>query len=142
MKCIRMPLAVVGLIIASGAIDAVRADNNSATLYTAAVRAAKFACDAVNVSHKALHITTSIIDLNGNPLSVSPRTVTAPGTEFSHNFGDPAGDPTDAYCKFQVFGTDDSSDVRVVLSTVLIRTFDQGAYTKIPVFVTKTVEGY
>ena len=61
--------------------------------------------------------------------------------EVSGDFGDPAVG-NDAYCKTQVSGTGDRNDVRVLLNTNLIRTFDQGSQTKIPVFVFRQTEGH
>jgi hypothetical protein len=145
MKNRRMLLAIVGLIVASGAIDAVRAENfREPALYTAAVRAGLFGCNVVNVSRKALNITISIIDLKGNLLSVSDPAPTpiAPGTEVSQDVGDPAGPFTDAYCKVQLSGTGDRDDLRIVLTTALIRTFDGGNQTNVPVFVYRNIEGY
>ena len=145
MKNRRMLLAIVGLIAASGAVDAVRADKfHEPALYTAAVRAGLFGCNAVNVSQKTLNITISIIDLNGNPLSVSDPAPTPipPGTEVSQDVGDAAGPFTDAYCKVQISGTGDRDDLRIVLTTALIRTFDGGNQTNVPVFVYRNIEGY
>jgi hypothetical protein len=143
MKNRRMLLAIAGLIAASGAIDAVRADKfHEPALYTAAVRAGLFGCNAVNVSQKTLNITISIIDLNGVHLSDSPLTPIPPGTEVSQDVGDAADHFTDAYCKVQISGTGDRDDLRIVLTTALIRTFDGGGQTNVPVFVYRNIEGY
>jgi hypothetical protein len=143
MKNRRMLLAIVGLIVASGAIDAVRAQNfHEPALYTAAVLAGLFGCNAVNVSQKTLNITISIIDLNGNPLSVSDLTPIAPGTEVPNDVGNAAGPFTDAYCKVQLSGAGNRDDLRIVLTTALIRTFDGGNQTNVPVFVYRNIEGY
>jgi hypothetical protein len=141
MKRLGTLLAGVGLIVASGAIDTVRADDYRVALYTPAIHSGSFNCNALNVSHKTLNITISIIDLDGHPLSVSPPTPTAPGVEFSNDFGTVAN-PIDAYCKFEAFPTGDRSDLRVVLVASLVRTFAEGDQTNIPAFVARTVEGY
>jgi hypothetical protein len=143
MKYMQAVLAVVGIFVISGAIAPAQADDDkrSVTLYTSALRATGFNCNAVNVSRKTLTITISIIDLDGIPLAVSPPTPTARDTEASTDV-DTSPTPTDAYCKFEVVGTGDRNDLRVVLATVLIRTFNQGGQTNIPVFVAKTIEGH
>jgi hypothetical protein len=140
MKHVRIMLAAAGLFVASGTPGSVRAEN-AVTLYTSTLRATMFHCDAVNVSRKTLRIAISIIDLDGVLLSAAPFKQTLAGTE-AFNDVDTSPDATLAYCKFQVLGTDDRNDVRVVLSTTLIRTFDQGGQTNIPVFVTRTTEGH
>ena len=48
---------------------------------------------------------------------------------------------TEGYCKVQVSGTDDPNDVRVAMKVNLIRTFDQGGRTNIPVFLSWILEG-
>jgi hypothetical protein len=141
MKRLGTLLAGVGLIVVSGAVDTARADDHRVTLYTPAIHSGSFNCNALNVSHKTLNITISIIDLDGHPLSVSPPTPTAPGVEASNDFGTVAN-PIDAYCKFEAFPTGDRSDLRVVLVASLVRTFAAGDQTNIPVFVARTVEGY
>jgi hypothetical protein len=143
MKYMQAVLAVVGIFVISGAIAPAQADDDkrSVTLYTSALRATSFNCNAVNVSRKTLRIAISIIDMDGVPLSAAPAAQTLPGTEASNDV-DTSPTPTDAYCKFEVFGTDDRNDLRVVLATALIRTFDQDGQTKIPVFVVKTIEGH
>jgi hypothetical protein len=88
-----------------------------------------------------VHITISIIDLDGHPLSVSDPIPTAPGVEASNDFGTLAN-PIDAYCKFEAFPTGDRNDLRVVLVASLVRTFAEGDQTNIPAFVARTVEGY
>jgi hypothetical protein len=140
MKYVRIMLATIGLLAAAGATDAAQAENPSATLYTGATHAGKFDCNVVNVSNKTLTITISIIAPDGHPLFVSPPTPTPVGTEVSGDFGDPAVG-NDAYCKVQVSGTGDRNDLRVLLNTNLIRTFDQGSETNIPVFVFRQTEG-
>jgi hypothetical protein len=65
----------------------------------------------------------------------------APGTVASTDSADPLPAPTDGYCQVQVSGTRDASDLRVVMKVNLIRTFDQGTQTNIPVFLTWTLLG-
>ena len=48
---------------------------------------------------------------------------------------------TEGYCKVQVSGTDDPNDLRVVMKVNLIRTFDQGGRTNIPVFLSWILKG-
>ena|SRR5260221_4720685 len=84
-------------------------------------------CNVVNVSNKTLTITISLIDPDGQLQSVSPPTGTPAGTEVSGDFGDPTV-PAEAYCKVQVSGTRSRDDLRVVLTTNLIRTFDAGSW--------------
>ena len=141
MKRLWTLLGGMGMIVASGAIDAARADDDGVTLYTPAIRSGSFNCNALNVSQKTLNITISIIDLYGRHLSDSPLTPTAPGEEASHDFGTVAN-PIDAYCKFDAFPTRDRDDLRVVLVASLVRTFAEGNQTNIPAFVARTVEGY
>jgi hypothetical protein len=141
MKRLWTLLGGMGMIVASGAIDAARADDDGVTLYTPAIHSGSFNCNALNVSQKTLTITNSIIDLNGHPLSVSPPTPTAPGVEFSHDYGTVANG-IDAYCIFDAFPTRDRDDLRAVLVASLVRTFAEGNQTNIPAFVARTVEGY
>jgi hypothetical protein len=140
-KHIGVMLATIGLFAVSGTTHAAQADAISTTLYTAAMRAGLFGCNVVNVSNKTLIITVSIIDPSGNPLSISPPTSTPAGTEISGDFGDPTV-PMDAYCKVQVSGTGNRDDLRVVLTTSLIRTFNEGSLTNIPAFVVRQIEGH
>jgi hypothetical protein len=141
MKRLWTLLGGMGMIVASGAIDAARADDHHVTLFTPAIRSGSFNCNALNVSHKTLHITISIIDLDGHPLSVSDPIPTAPGVEASNDFGT-LTNPIDAYCKFEAFPTGDRNELRVVLVASLVRTFAEGNQTNIPAFVARTVEGY
>src|ERR1700686_4271809 len=137
-------LATIGLFAVSGATHTAQADADDATrttLYTGAMRAGLFGCNVVNVSKKTLIITISIIDPAGQLLSVSPPTSTPAGTEVSGDFGDPTV-PAEAYCKVQVSGTGNRDDLRVVLTTNLIRTFDEGSQTNIPAFVVRQIEGH
>jgi hypothetical protein len=134
-------LGGMGMIVTSGAIDATRADDHHLTLYTPPIRSGGFNCNALNVSHKTMNITISIIDLDGHPLSVSDPIPTAPGVEASNDFGT-LTNPIDAYCKFEAFPAGDRNDLRVVLVAGLVRTFDEGNQTNIPTFVARTVVGY
>ena len=141
MKRLGTLLAGVGLIVGSGAVDTARADDHRVTLYTPAIHSGSFNCNALNVSHKTLTITISMIDLDGHPLSISDPIPTAPGVEVSNDFGTVAN-PIDAYCKFEAFPTGDRNDLRVILVASLVRTVAAGDQTNIPVFVARTVEGY
>ena len=141
MKRVWTLLGGMGMIVASGAVDAARADDDRVALYTPAIRSGSFNCNALNVSHKTLHIIISIIDLDGQPLSVSPPIPTGPGAEASNDFGT-LGNPLDPYCKFEAFPTEDRNDLRVVLVASLARTFALGGQMNIPAFVARTVEGY
>jgi hypothetical protein len=141
MKRLWTLLGGMGMIVASGAIDAARADDHRVTLYTPAIHSGSFNCNALNVSHKTLTITISMIDLDGHPLSISDPIPTAPGVEVSNDFGTVAN-PIDAYCKFEAFPTGDRNDLRVILVASLVRTVAAGDQTNIPVFVARTVEGY
>jgi hypothetical protein len=144
MKRLGTLLAGVGIIIASGAICSARADDDreSLTLFTAAIHGTGFHCNTVNVSRKPLLIAMSIIDGNGNVLSPVPvpNPKTPPRVNASNDI-EPAPPDTEAYCKVQVLGTADPNDVRVVMKVNLIRTFDQGGRTNIPVFLSWTLEG-
>ena len=141
MKRLWTLLGGMGIIAASGAIDAARADDYHVALYTPALRSGSFNCNAPNVSHKTLNINISMIDLDGDPLSVSDPITTAPGVEASSDFGT-LTNPIDAHCKFEAFPTGNRNDLRVVLVASLVRTFAEGDQTNIPAFVARTVEGY
>jgi hypothetical protein len=143
MKRFGMLLAGVGLMAGSGVLAAARADDNreNMTLFTAAIHGTGFHCNAVNVSGKPLLIAISIIDGDGNVLSPVPvpNPKTPPDVNASNDL-EPAP-MTEAYCKVQVAGTDDPNDVRVAMKVNLIRTFDQGGRTNIPVFLSWILEG-
>jgi hypothetical protein len=145
MKHIGVMLATIGLFAVGGATQAAQADDDakaiSTTLYTGAMRAGLFGCNVVNVSNKTLTITISLIDPDGHLLSVTPPTPTPAGTEVSGDFGDPTV-PAEAYCKVQVSGTGNRDNLRVVLTTNLIRTFNEGSQTNIPAFVVRQIEGH
>jgi hypothetical protein len=145
MKYFGTMLATVGLFVAGAGIDTARADGDgsSTTLYTSAINATGFHCNAVNVSRKSLSIAIWVIDAaDGSVLSSVPRNPkTGPGSVAS---ADKEGIPlpgTDAYCKVQVFG--DPNDVRVVMKANLIRLFNSpdGSETNIPVFLSWALEG-
>ena len=144
MKHVRIMLAAAGLFVASGTPGSVRAES-AVTLYTPPLRASSFHCDAVNAGRKTLQITISIIA--GKDGSVLADTgpvpiVLDPATEASGNFGNVDSTlATDGYCEFRVLGTADRSDLRTVLKANLIRTFNEGARTNIPVFLTGALEG-
>ena len=82
MKYIQAMLAVVCLLVVSGAIDAARADdrgeeNEGVTLYTPFDTGEFFACHVVNVSDKTLGITFAVLDHLAHALScASPNTCT------------------------------------------------------------------
>jgi hypothetical protein len=141
MKPIRMMLAAAGVLVLGAMPGSVRAQNASVTLYTLAEHAGKFDCHVVNIAHKTLHITISIIGADGQALSVSPPTPTAAGTELSADFGDQTV-ATDAYCKVEARGTAAGADLRVVLETTYIKTFNEGSQTNIPIFVVRQSEGH
>jgi hypothetical protein len=122
MKHIRAMLVTTGLFVVAGAMGTARAQDGI-SLYTGAIEATHFACNAVNVSSKPLKITISVIDMDGHALSVTPATEFFPGTEVVGDFSTPPyPDDADAYCKFQVYGTGDRGDVRAILNAALLRT--------------------
>jgi hypothetical protein len=139
MKCIPAMFAAASLFVVTGGIDVARADDDySTTLYTAPIRAMGLHCDAGNVSRKTLYITISIIDSEGNPLSVGTRARTLPGAVTSldvHDVDNPVA--IDAYCSFYVFGTDDREDVRADLNATLTRTVPG---TNTPIFLSRVLE--
>jgi|SRR5215469_7585402 len=143
MKRLGTLLTGVAFIVTSGVFVSVRADDDrkGLTLFTAAIHGTGFHCNTVNVSRKPLLIAMSIIDGDGNVLSPVPvpNPRTPSGVNASNDI-EPAPD-TEAYCKVQLFGTDDHNDVRVAMKVNLIRTFDQGGQTNIPVFLSWILEG-
>ena len=144
MKRLGTLLAGAALIVSSGVFVSARADDDreGVTLFTSAIHASGFHCNAVNVSRKSLSIEISIIFDDGTVLSTSQKTHPR---EIASNDIEPLPPPlpgsADAYCKVQVSGTDDPNDVRVVMKANLIRDFDQGGRTHIPVFLSWTLEG-
>jgi hypothetical protein len=147
MKYIRTLLAVMGLVLASGATSS--AEYNSphqrATLYTPPLAGDTFVCKAVNVSKRSLHIAFAILGDDGHPLpcpdcsppNPAPAVFVPPSTEAELGLSLASGD--DGYCKVDLFDTGDRNDVRVVLEVQRTRTFGP---TNIPVFVFKTIEGH
>jgi hypothetical protein len=57
----RAILATAGLVVVGAAMVTARADEEGIKLYTSAARGTEFHCTIVNVSAKALRITTSVI---------------------------------------------------------------------------------
>jgi hypothetical protein len=144
MKRLGTLLAGVALIVVSGAILPARADDDreGVTLFTSAVDATGFHCNAVNVSRKSLLIAISIINGDGSvlvPVPV-PNQQTRPDMVASNGI-EPVP-RTRAYCKVQVLGAEDPDDVRVVMKANLIRTFDEGGRTNLPVFLSWVLEGH
>ena len=139
MNTQRMLLAAAALALGGGAMGAgtARAEAVHTTLYTPIVRAGHFACNAVNVSRKNLTITISILDGTGQALAVSDPMQTPPGYEAPNDYG-AEDQPIDAYCVFAITGGD-RDDLRAVLNTTLIRTFDEGSEIGIPVLLARTV---
>jgi hypothetical protein len=143
-------LGGMGMIVASGAIDA-RADDHRVALYTAPLRADTFNCNAVNVSRRRfispLRSSTIMVTRFRAPVQLAPPQPPEPGPGGSrssrhsgHNwpiFLAPA-DIGDGYCKVTVFGTD-PNDVRMVLNIGLTRTIPG---TSPPIFVVRSVEGH
>jgi hypothetical protein len=146
MKRLGTLLAGMALIVAGGVFVSARADDDreSVTLFTSAIHASGFHCNAVNVSRKPLLIAISIIGGDGKVLSPVPvpNPKTDPNTVASNDI-EPLPPPgsADGYCKVRVSGTGDPDDVRVVMKANLIRAFDQGGSTNIPVFLSWTLEG-
>ena len=160
MKYIQAMLAVAGLLIGSGAIEPVRADdqeNQSVTLYTPVNIGDDHRCTAVDVSDKTLGITIELIDAQGRVLSCdSPNTCThtpsevtttnptpevqvLAGTGAHLQVTLPLGTPRNVYCVVAVSGTGNPDDVRVSLNTNITRTIPG---TTVPVLLTRVVEGH
>ncbi len=138
---LRIILAAIGLLVV-GAVGEARGQNTAGTsLYTSAIRGTGFHCNAVNISHKTLYITSSILGDDGSPLVAGTATATPPGMVASNDI-DPLPEPADGYCQVQVSGTGDRSDLRVAMKVNLIRSFDHGGQTDIPVFLTWVLLGY
>jgi len=141
MNYLRIMLAAFGLLLLGGAVDKARAESTSTTLYTSAIRGTGFHCNAINVSRKLLFIAISIVGDDGSALAAGTATATPPGTVASNDI-DPLPSPADGYCQVQVSGTGDRNDLRVAMKVNLIRTFDEGSQTDIPVFLSWTLLGY
>jgi len=147
MKSIQILLAVVVVTCASGAIWSAypgeAADHPSVTLYTPSLAGESFICTAVNASHETLDMVFTILNVNGvavpdpgNPFStpsLPPEAVGVPQAPIS------ASPPVFAYCKVEVFGTENRNDVRVNLIANLTRTVPG---TDIPVYVFRNAEGH
>ena len=127
--------------IAVEALGRAPAQGINTTLYTSAIRGTGFHCNAVNVSQKLLRIAISIIGDDGSVLAPGTAVPTPPGSVASNDI-DPLPSPADGYCEVQVSGTGDRNDLRVAMKVNLIRTFDEGSQTNIPVFLTWALEGY
>jgi hypothetical protein len=144
MKYVAIMLATIGLIAVSAANHAAQAE---ATLYTSFVRAGSFRCNAVNVSHKTLSITISIVDgtATDKPPTVknTPVAQTAmPGEQVSGDFGTDYV-ANEAYCVVEVSGTGDRNDVRAALIASLAKTFSlDGGATNNPTFLTRVLEAH
>ena len=147
MKHLQVLLAVIVLTGASGVLQAARPEaapeEDSFTLYTPSLPGDTFSCSAVNVSHKTLEMTFTILDVNGVPFQVAgnptPPLSTSPAAVGELGPIRASAPPSEGYCKVEVFGTGDRNDIRVVLTTSLTRTIPG---TTVPVFVFRTVQGY
>src|SRR6516225_6306485 len=144
MKYIQVMLAVVGLLIVGGVIDAARShdrdeENQGVTLYTPLDGGDRRICSAVNVSDKTLGMIFAVLGLDGLALScdspitcanasVTPTTnptpefAVLPGTAAAIAITRPLGSAADGYCQVTVSGTGNRDDVRVNLLTTLTRT--------------------
>ena len=139
----RTMLATAGIFLATGAIDAVRADDRGVTLYTGIIGSGVFHCNAINVSGKALLITISVIGPEGEVLAASDPMPTPSGMEASEDFGTTTRASSDAYCKFVVSGTSNRDDVRAVLNANRASTFTlPDSTTPIPFYVSRIVEAH
>ena len=145
-------VAAAGLFVGIGTMGSAHADNDSnrVTLYTSAIHTGVIACNAVNVSHKTLNITISIIDITTGlalPGSNPDQQTTHPGREATSDVGHPDDEDggTEGYCVFQVSGTNNPDDVRAVQNAVLagMRTVDvKGIATTFPFFITRVLEAH
>jgi len=90
MKRLATSLAVMALIVGSGAIVSARADGDreSATLFTPRLSGDHFVCSAVNVGLKPLGIDFAILGVDGKPLVPLPGNNGNPTTD---NFIVPPG---------------------------------------------------
>src|SRR5271165_2532757 len=145
MKHVYMLLAGAGLIAASGTIAAAE---DGTTLFTPRLHGDHFICSAINLSNKALGINISILDDVGNGQLVQPSSGDAnptgkvrilPGAEAEINFSiDAAGD---GYCKVEVSGTGNRSDLRVEMDVHWTRSISLDG-TTIPHLQDLVVQGY
>ena len=138
-----MILAAASLIVSTGALATAQADgdHNSTTLYTSAVIGGTLACNVVNVAHKTLTITISIIDGSGHPLFVSDPTPTPPRVEFSQDYGK-LTDTNEGYCVFQVSGTGNRDDVRAILASARVAKQTTADGITFPFFATRVLEAH
>jgi hypothetical protein len=150
MNYVRIIPAVVGLLIAGGAIASAQADDDkrNVTLYTPSLAGNHFTCKAVNVSHKPLRIAFAVLDNNGQPImpfsgDANPALAVTvdKGNEAEIDFRLQEGTDDDGYCKVDVFGTGDPNHVRVNLDITVIRT-PFGPTNTTPVLVVKSQQGH
>jgi hypothetical protein len=161
MKYIQAMLAVVGLLIVGGVIDAARGhdhvgEDEGVTLYTPLDGGDRRICSAVNVSDKTLGMIFAVLGLDGHALSCdspitcrdasvtdtsnpTPEFAVLAGTAAAIAITRPLGSATDGYCQVTVSGTGNRDDVRVNLLTTSTRTIPG---TTTPVFVFKVLEGH
>jgi hypothetical protein len=119
MKRLATSLAVMALIVGSGAIVSARADDDrESALFTPRLHGDHFVCSAINISDKTLGIKIVILDDNGQlvvPSSGDPNPTgnvkIAPGAEAEINFF--FASVGDGYCEVEVSGTGNRDDVRV-----------------------------
>ena len=143
MKHVRTILATAGLVVVGAAMVTARADEEGIKLYTSAARGTEFHCTIVNVSAKALRITTSVIGGDdGLALASSGAATVLPGIEGGEDFfttpnSDGSPNPTDGYCKFEVSGTGDRNHVRAILGANLLRNISG---TTTPIFLSRILE--
>jgi len=69
-------------------------------------------------------------------LSAAPAAPATPRTEVSHDVDTPT--PTNAYCQFQVSGTDDPRDIRADLNATLFHANADGTNT----FLSRALEAH
>jgi hypothetical protein len=163
MKYFQALLVVVVLTFASGALQSADpgddAHQPSVTLYTPAVNANDFRCNATNVSQKTLHIVLTVIDAepddanpDGTPnpfpapegtQNPSPTLAIPPGAVGSQDAILGLQPPKEGYCKIEVFGTRNRNDVRAALTTRFINTFiDPITKNSTGFIIVRTLEGH
>ena len=90
MKHIQTILATAGLVVVGAAMVTARADEEGIKLYTSAARGTEFHCTIVNVSAKALRITTSVIGGDdGLALASSGAATVLPVSKAEKTFSQP-----------------------------------------------------
>jgi hypothetical protein len=132
MRHVCMLLAGVGLIATSGTTAA--AEDGTA-LFTPRLHGDHFICTAINLSEKTLGINIAILDDSGNKLprlsgdaNPTGKVSIPPDHETELNFSPdfskavPPAMDGDGYCKVEVSGTDDRSDLRVEMDVHWTRT--------------------